>query len=142
MAFPAAGMTAQVGLMRVLPIASVADTVSVPWQESSPRKVREPVTRRPDGDGSLTSTSGGLQEGYTKEARGAGADGRNRTADLVITSDPLCQLSYVGFQSSIAWRNNAQTAGGNDFGGQTQIRTGDTRIFSPLLYRLSSEGSL
>ncbi len=27
-----------------------------------------------------------------------GADDRNRTGDLVITSDPLCHLSYVGTQ--------------------------------------------
>ncbi len=29
-----------------------------------------------------------------------GADDRSRTGDLVITSDPLCQLSYVGLHDS------------------------------------------
>ena len=44
-----------------------------------------------------------------------GADDRNRTGDLVITSDPLCRLSYVGFCSSAtvtsygnAWANRTK----------------------------------
>ncbi len=31
----------------------------------------------------------------------SGADARNRTADPFITSEVLCQLSYVGFGSSL-----------------------------------------
>ena len=32
-----------------------------------------------------------------------GADGRGRTADLLITNQPLCQLSYVGPESAAGY---------------------------------------
>ena len=52
---------------------------------------------------------------------------------------------WVGkcFRWSVLQRNGADAPGGwaerkgADFGGQGQNRTADTRIFSPLLYRLS-----
>src|SRR6266436_2926837 len=31
-----------------------------------------------------------------------GADDQNRTGDLVLTKDALCQLSYIGLSSSVA----------------------------------------
>jgi hypothetical protein len=32
------------------------------------------------------------------------ADAGNRTPDLLITSEPLCHLSYVGMMSQASWR--------------------------------------
>ena len=60
-----------------------------------------------------------------------GATERIRTADLLITSELLYQLSYGGSRGPIvepgcgAWGRN---------------RTADTGIFSPLLYHLSYPG--
>jgi hypothetical protein len=48
---------------------------------------------------------------------------RDRTVDLLITNQLLYQLSYDGLPTL---KNAAP-----------QNRTGDTRIFSPLLYQLS-----
>ncbi len=52
-----------------------------------------------------------------------GAGGRNRTCNLLITNQLLCQLSYTGKGGALG-RN----------------RTTDRRIFSPLLYQLSYQG--
>ncbi len=52
-----------------------------------------------------------------------GAGGRNRTCNLLITNQLLCQLSYTGKGGALG-RN----------------RTTDRRIFSPLLYHLSYQG--
>jgi hypothetical protein len=40
-----------------------------------------------------TATSTGI-------ASGAGADDQDRTGDLVLTKDALCQLSYIGLRRS------------------------------------------
>ena len=57
-----------------------------------------------------------------------GAGDRNRTSNLLITNQLLCQLSYT---SPIAIFR---------FGASGRNRTTDTGIFSPLLYRLSYRG--
>ncbi len=51
---------------------------------------------------------------------------RNRTADLLITSEMLYQLSYTSSEASGAWGRN---------------RTTDTMIFSHVLYQLSYPGT-
>ena len=38
-----------------------------------------------------------------------GADDRDRTGDLVLTKDVLCQLSYIGVKSSVASRRFFQS---------------------------------
>ena len=58
-----------------------------------------------------------------------GAGDRNRTSNLLITNQLLCQLSYT---SPIAILRSDGASGRN--------RTTDTGIFSPLLYRLSYRG--
>ena len=57
-----------------------------------------------------------------------GAGDRNRTSNLLITNQLLCQLSYT---SPIAIFR---------YGASGRNRTTDTGIFSPLLYRLSYRG--
>ena len=60
-----------------------------------------------------------------------GATERIRTADLLITSELLYQLSYGGSRRRAAepWH-----------GAWGRNRTADTGIFSPLLYHLSYPG--
>ena len=55
-----------------------------------------------------------------------GAGDWNRTRNLLITNQLLCQLSY--------------TSKKNFLGASGRNRTTDTGIFSPLLYRLSYRG--
>ena len=52
-----------------------------------------------------------------------GAGDWNRTHNLLITNQLLCQLSYTGVSGASRWN-----------------RTADRGIFSPLLYRLSYRG--
>ncbi len=84
-----------------------------------------------------------------------GAGDRNRTGDPVITSDVLYQLSYTSSHVAVsasprprvADRGRARAARGrgvmgtdprgDDDGATPQNRTGDTRIFSAVLYQLS-----
>ena len=54
-----------------------------------------------------------------------GAGDGNRTCNLLITNQLLCQLSYIG-----------------SYGASGRNRTSDTGIFSPLLYQLSYRGKL
>ena len=63
-----------------------------------------------------------------RESSLVGAGDRNRTSNLLITNQLLCQLSYT---SPIAIFR---------FGASGRNRTTDTGIFSPLLYRLSYRG--
>ena len=56
---------------------------------------------------------------------GSGAGDWNRTHNLLITNQLLCQLSYTSM-----------------VGASGRNRTTDTGIFSPLLYRLSYRGIL
>ena len=59
-----------------------------------------------------------------------GAGDWNRTRNLLITNQLLCQLSYTSKVWN--WTKN--------FGASGRNRTTDTGIFSPLLYRLSYRG--
>ena len=54
-----------------------------------------------------------------------GAGDWNRTHNLLITNQLLCQLSYTGVSGASRWN-----------------RTADRGIFSPLLYRLSYRGRI
>ena len=60
-----------------------------------------------------------------------GATERIRTADLLITSELLYQLSYGGSREGPAEPRR---------GAWGRNRTADTGIFSPLLYHLSYPG--
>ena len=57
----------------------------------------------------------------------SGAGGGNRTLNLLITNQLLCQLSYTSIYIN---------------GASEWNRTTDTGIFSPLLYRLSYRGKM
>src|SRR5690348_6687472 len=45
-------------------------------------------------------------------ARSSGADDRDRTGDLVLTKDALCQLSYIG--ESVISRQSSVVSGAGD----------------------------
>ena len=62
-----------------------------------------------------------------------GAGDRNRTYNLLITSQLLCQLSHTSMDRNFRIENK-------NIGASRRNRTIDTRIFSPLLYRLSYRG--